>query len=208
MIMKIISYSLWGTNQLYYKGIQPNLELAKEIYPGWMVRLYVDRDVTKEAIDLVEKFGGQVEQITYVRSFWHGLFWRFYPAADDTIERFICRDLDSRLNVREKAAVDDWVASGKKLHVMRDHKHHGYPIPGGMWGCVGGFIPNMRELVRSWGDVNAKGCDQRFLKTVVWDKVKNDSLAHDNFFHGRFGGLYKPFPSHPPYKGFVGEIIR
>ncbi len=33
----------------------------------------------------------------------------------------IVRDADSRLNVREKAAVDAWIASGRPFHVMRDH---------------------------------------------------------------------------------------
>ncbi|CAM9970164.1 unnamed protein product, partial [Discosporangium mesarthrocarpum] len=29
-----------------------------------------------------------------------GMFWRFLPADDPTVDRFIVRDVDSRLNAR------------------------------------------------------------------------------------------------------------
>ena len=157
---------------------------------------------------MITSTGNQVVPINNIRSFWHGLFWRFYPAGDNSIERFISRDLDSRLNVREKAAIDEWIASGKPVHVMRDHKHHGYAMPGGMWGCIGGYIPDIERLVQDWSDVNAKGCDQRFLARVVWPRVKDNSIAHDEFFNGRFGGIWRKFPKHPKFDGHVGQIVR
>lgn len=46
--------------------------------------------------------------------------------------RFISRDTDSRLGLRESAAVDEWVKSGKMLHTMRDHPvGHTAPILAG-----------------------------------------------------------------------------
>ena len=72
--------------------------------------------------------------------------WRFLPLEDPTVERFIARDCDSRLTPRDKAAVDAWVESGKKFHVVcmccvdpahlilgqvRDHpSHSNYPMSG------------------------------------------------------------------------------
>ena len=38
--------------------------------------------------------------------------------------RYLMRNLDSRLSIREKLAVDEWVSSGKRFHVMRDHPSH------------------------------------------------------------------------------------
>jgi len=70
-----------------------------------------------------------------------------------TVERFIVRDSDSRLQARDWAAVQDWVCiviviaryvvgpdcfpvqvkSGKQFHCLRDHlSHSNYPISGGM----------------------------------------------------------------------------
>jgi hypothetical protein len=50
--------------------------------------------------------------------------WRFLVAADTDVERYVVRDIDSRLSLREQAAVDEWIESQKKSHVMRDHSSH------------------------------------------------------------------------------------
>ena len=65
------------------------------------------------------------------------MFWRFWAAADPTVERFISRDVDSRLMARDAVAVAAWEQSGKAFHVVRDHPSHSlYPMSGGLWGCV------------------------------------------------------------------------
>jgi hypothetical protein len=92
---------------------------------------------------------------------------------------------------------------------MRDHVFHDVPILGGMWGCVSGCLPNINDLIAGWQDFATKGCDQRFLANRVWPAVVADHIAHDEFYPSRFRGPpARRFPEHPPYKGFVGEIIR
>ena len=39
--MKIISYSLWGTDLKYLVGAQRNADLIDKIYPGWTGRFYI-----------------------------------------------------------------------------------------------------------------------------------------------------------------------
>ena len=51
--------------------------------------------------------------------------WRFFPTLDPQVDVFISRDLDSRPNKREIAAVEEWLRSDKYFHVMRDHPAHG-----------------------------------------------------------------------------------
>mgnify|MGYP006292180853 FL=1 len=46
------------------------------------------------------------------------------------------RDADSVLNIRERAAVDDWLASGAAFHVMRDHPVHCDLMLAGMGGRI------------------------------------------------------------------------
>ena len=59
---------------------------------------------------------------------------RFGVASGSTVDRYCIRDADSRLIVQEKAAVDEWVKSGRKFNVMRDHPSHtNNPMRGGMW---------------------------------------------------------------------------
>lgn len=66
-----------------------------------------------------------------------GMFWRFLVADDETVDRYIVRDTDSRLNEREARAVDAWIASGKKYHILRDHPSHSQAtVSGGIWGGV------------------------------------------------------------------------
>ena len=70
---------------------------------------------------------------------WTGMFWRFL-AADHLSDIVLSRDTDSRLNKREKAAVDEWLNSDKDFHIMRDHPYHATEILGGMWGCRNGIL--------------------------------------------------------------------
>ena len=54
-------------------------------------------------------------------------------ADDPSVARFLIRDADSRLNLRENAAVHEWIESGYSFHIMRDHTAHFVPINGGMF---------------------------------------------------------------------------
>ena len=57
--------------------------------------------------------------------------WRFFPSLDPQVDVMVSRDLDSLISAREAAAVQEWLASDKQIHVMRDHPHHGTVMLGG-----------------------------------------------------------------------------
>lgn len=79
-----------------------------------------------------------------------GVVWRFAPMADDLVSEWHSRDLDSRPSARERAAVDEWLRSGRKYHAMRDHKFHRTPLLAGMFGARDAFGKRRkmdRELV-------------------------------------------------------------
>jgi hypothetical protein len=196
---------------MYTKGLIDNIKLAPIIYPGWTPRVYLSRDDKLRSISQLHSLRAEVVLVDADPGQpWAGLFWRFLPAADPSIDRFISRDTDSRLNVREKAAVDEWTDSKKPFHVMRDHKNHDVPILGGMWGCVGGFLPDLNDSISSWIDKSSKGCDQKFLAAIVWPKVRDQHIGHDEFFPNRYGGPpARRFPKHPRFDGkHVGEVIK
>ena len=116
---------------------------------------------------------------------WDGLFWRFYAAADADV--MICRDTDSRLGLREKFAVYEWlVSSDKNFHIMRDSVSHGVPICGGMWGVRNGLLSNIKTLVEDH-QRTAEGKfffddDQHFLAEIVYPLVVEQAMQHDHFF--------------------------
>src|SRR6185295_8489516 len=100
--------SLWGTRELYLQGALCNARLAPRLYPGWTLRAYCGSEVP--ILDDLRSLGVDV-RIVPESPRYGGLFWRFLPAGEPDVEYVIVRDADSRLNVREKAAVDAWIGS-------------------------------------------------------------------------------------------------
>lgn len=195
---KVISFCLYGDDDLYVKGMQENAWLSGRLYPDWEVWVYTDKAVK---ID-----GATVIQCKPHRG--HNLmFARFLPAGDPTVAYAIFRDADSRLNVREKAAVEDWLASDRAAHLMRDHADHAnWPILGGMWGIRRGVFPNIAQMIGSWPSHTEKLDDMRFLAEVVYPALGGNYLHHSSVKTAI--PQARPFPTHAPYEGHVGQIIR
>ncbi len=196
----IISFSLWGNNPKYTIGAIRNAELAKDIYPGWKCRFYVGEDVPSNIIETLKSLESEIVQMGGTG--WNGMFWRFLSA--DSYDTVISRDADSRLNLREKAAVDEWLGSDKDFHIMRDHPYHATEILGGMWGARNGILRGISQWINSYNKRdydNKYQVDQNFLRDLTYTIVKHRSLVHDEFFEKR------PFPT--PRKDiydFVGQV--
>ena len=200
--MKLITFSLWGQNPKYLIGAIRNAELAKQIYPDWRCRFYVGQSVPSQITIQLESFDNvEVIQRSELGD-WRGMFWRFLPASEEGVDVMVSRDTDSRLNIREKAAVDEWLASEQKLHIMRDHPHHGYSILGGMWGAKQGAIKNIEHLIDNFAQEDAYGTDYKFFAELIFPKLKTDDvMIHDEFFGGQ------PFPTKRDGLQFVGQVF-
>ena len=221
--MKIIAFSFWGQNPGYLVGALSNLKLAALYYPDWECRIYVGSDVSYQRHKELTTAGFQVYKRDIKAPPHDGLFWRFEPAFEPGVEAFLSRDLDSRLNPREAAAVNEWLRSGKKLHTMRDHYEHIVPILGGMWGCR--HWPEFEGLLAGWKKNGRMGDDQEFLKQIIWPLVKDkDCMQHDRYVvdttvdtpSGKFtykpveffgGGNLRPFPPHHALTESHGEHV-
>jgi protein O-GlcNAc transferase len=207
--MKIISFSLWGNNPMYTLGALENIRLAKEIYPGWKCRFYIDKTVEVAIIRKILEVGGDVYKISNDRGLFYGMFWRFMVNDDPDVDIFISRDCDSRLNYRERGAVEEWENSSKCFHIMHDHyAHRSVPILGGMWGAKKGCINNLTDKINKWGNYNNKGIDQVFLARVVWPEIQNKYISHGGTGAEQWG-QFRAFPPHKQINNggtFVGEI--
>ena len=203
--LKVISFSLWGDNPKYTLGAIKNADLAPKIYPGWICRFYINDTVPQNIIDdLATRDWVEIIKIDQ-KHLWQGLFWRFYPAADPDVAVMISRDTDSRLNQREKAAVDEWLLSDKQFHIMRDHPRHTVPILGGMWGIKSNGL-NMVKLIDNYLNNDSSidiqyGIDQHFLATVIYPQIKERCLVHDEIFQNN------PFPLPRNNYEYVGQIF-
>jgi len=201
--VKIISFALWGDNPMYVRGMFRNLELAKSIYPEWVPMVWMDWRPSIAAE--LYRAGAWVEMMPSHGGI-QGMFWRMLPITWKCADAVIVRDADSRLNVREAAAVHAWLESDKGVHVMRDHPHHAqWPMLGGMIGFKNGAVPNMTTLMNDWSAKNVKLDDMRFLASVVWPMVQGNCLVHSSVPEPLGGD---PFPNHPPsYSDYVGQVF-
>lgn len=223
--IRIVAFALWGPSNRYLRGALQNAKLVQEHYPGWHWRIYCGADVPKDHIQKLHDAGFQVIH-RIAASLHEGLFWRFEPASEPGVDMLLSRDCDSRVNPREAAAVNEWIASGLRLHTMRDHYEHTVPILGGMWGCR--HWPQFKGYLASWlntHNIGQMGDDQEFLKQSIWPQVKDtDCIQHDRYIEDTlvntpkgpflyrpatfFGGSnLRPFPPHAPLANEHGKHV-
>lgn len=202
--MKIISFTLWGDNPKYTKGALENIRLRDEFYPGWVCRFYVNNSVPSDTIESL-KNSSDVEVVFMEGSGgWESsTLNRFYPMSEKGVDVMISRDCDSRLNKRESLAVNEWLKSNKKFHIMIDHPYHNVMILAGMFGCKKDTINDIKELIGEYSHTTNKQNDQNFLRDVIYPIVKNNTLIHDSFF-----GRGQDFPIERQNYEFVGEIYN
>jgi hypothetical protein len=131
------------------------------------------------------------------------MFWRFYACEDSDV--MISRDTDSRLSLREKIAVDEWLKSDKNFHIMRDHPYHKTEILGGMWGCRNGILKNIKKLIDDYNKGDFWQVDQNFLREKIYPLVVNQSIIHDSYL--KYNTDSKKFPTERINKEFVGDVF-
>lgn len=192
----VVCFSLWGNDQKYTYTAVLNAKLVASVYPGWRARFYIDNTVPSEIAQALRDYGAQVIMVQNDNRTYLKLFWRFLVANDTNVDYFVCRDCDAVVNHREKAAVDEWLASGRPFHIMRDHPEHAELIMAGMWGGIAGLLPNLaEEAVRYYETHETKWrwVDQDFLRDRVWPVIKDYAVTHDGEY--LFGSDARPFPA-------------
>ena len=206
---KVISFSLWGDKTQYTIGAIRNADIAKEIYPDFECWFYIHKESVPENIieELSKRSNVKIIYKTGDLNTCKPMMWRFEPIDEPTVEVMLSRDTDTRIWLREKLAVDEWLRSDKKFHIMRDHPHHEYLILGGMFGTrkMPEFIwkDNFNKVIQ----YEIRFYDQNFLKDIIYPLIKNDCLIHASF-HKYEGNKCKNFPI--PYDNefkFVGEYV-
>ena len=179
MIRKIVSTSVFGTNERYIVGATRQYLLAKHFYPGWEFRLYTDNPDNFKDLDA---------DVIHIKDGSNGTFWRFFPLFESESNLTIVRDADSRITSREAMAVYEWMASDKTFHVMKDHPQHPpISILAGMFG-VKGRLDNecLKQMIPFLYGKSNYGSDQDYLHHHVWPRVKDSTITHQ-IYEGWFG---------------------
>lgn len=199
----IISFSLFGALPKYCETAVLNAQVAKDVYPNWMCRFYVDDSVPSHIKQRFIQAHAQVIEISQLAKGWCNVYpdfdgdlthipptlWRFLALDDDSVHRAIFRDADSLIWEQEALAVEEWVASGKYFHMMRDSHSHTELILAGMWGAVAGVLTQSQSFERQITDYlaslpkhNARFIDQFFLRETQWRVIKHFKYQHDSQF--------------------------
>ena len=208
----IIAFSLWGNNPRYLEGALRNATLTSDIYPGWRCRFYCDDTVPANIRQTLQQKGSEVILMPRPKNFYDGLFWRFLVADDPKVNLYLIRDCDAVINVKERVAVDEWLASDRYFHVMRDFYSHTEVILAGMWGGVANVLPPMPTLRDQFLPTTGATStyDQLFLREQVWPTVRQSCLIHDSIFRVLNAKDFPPYGQLPPGK-HVGQnewVIR
>eukprot|EP00981_Chlorochromonas_danica_P001920 scaffold398_cov177-Ochromonas_danica.AAC.19 len=190
---RVISFGLYGSKEKYTTGAIRNVELAKVYFPGWICRFYITSDVPQPVVEELRRLGAEILPIP--------------EGKDPTVDRYIIRDSDSRLNARDRLAVEEWIRSGYAVHIQRDHVNHCIVMNGGMWGGVKDAVPDMNELVEAWNSRNEYMADLHFLEQQVWPLVKHKQLSHDSYCCDRFPHC-RPYPTRRYFNyQHVGQVF-
>lgn len=199
----IIAFSLWGDRPEYITGAIVNAQIAPHLYVGWTARFYCDTSVPADARAALAQYGAQVVLMDRPEHQRIRPMWRFLASDDAEVNVFVCRDADSRLNARELLAVADWLRSGKRFHVMRDHIYHMELVLAGMWGGMAGVLPPLAEwLAQGAAYFDNRWGDQAFLADLVWPLIRGETCVHDAEY--RFpDGIARDFPAGYDLPGLI-----
>lgn len=222
---KVISYSLYGTNQFYYKNLKKISNIVKQKYPDWFIRIYHDDSINSSIICELECLNNNIDFCNINKlsikninfNYLHAMMWRWLPIGDQFVDVFSSRDLDSLIIQREIDSVNIWLLeSNKVVHIMRDNKAHGTEILGGMWGFYNArnrilafhlfnLILNSQRYnnVNSYKKKNLNGNDQLFLSDIYY-LLKNEAIIHDSYFCEKYGG--DPYPTERIGNCFIGAV--
>lgn len=207
---RVISFSLWGSNPTYNVGAIKNAEIALTMYPNFECWFYIHKETVPErTVNSLVKLKNTKIIFKYGDlSILKPMTWRFESIDVPEVEINMSRDTDTRILLREKLAVDEWINSGKTFHIMRDHPHHNFQVLGGMFGVKKyKELSCWNELIKNYSNTQRTDYDQAFLADVIYPVLKNDSYIHSTF-HKYENEVIHPFPI--PYCSnwlFVGGYV-
>jgi hypothetical protein len=198
----LIAFSLFGGLPRYCEPAVINAQACMQLYPGWTCRFYTDDSVPPAVLERLRAAGAQVVPVDALARAWPGPMWRLLAADEPGVHRVLFRDADAILSEREAGAVQQWVASDRHFHLMRDACTHTELLLAGLWGMVGGSLAPLQAQVARYlqqPEVSPRFADQWFLRSAVWPVARRSLLSHDSQF-GFMQAL--PFPQGPAPPGF------
>ncbi|MEI6806287.1 MAG: hypothetical protein WCK49_07265 [Myxococcaceae bacterium] len=229
---RVIAFSLFGKNPIYYKGILDFLKSFQTLKrvnnitdPVWGFDTFVPRVYVPKGKDGVIE--GELEEyqlqalldagceIVFVdnglkKAGKDGTFWRFMIAAEPMPEgqkiRYLLRDADWIMTGAEAFAVGEWIASGKQYHRAHLVAICLGPLTASWWGGshVGkGAFGDLKEFMSYFPYRMKYGDDELFLRDAVWPKMKASGSVLTHLFKRNWKSTLTT-----PYEGSCEEPTK
>jgi hypothetical protein len=207
--MIVFSFSLYGANPKYTRGMILNAEQLSRSFPVARVNVYAAPDVPADVIATLTAMPNTRIIPVPQRPGSAGMFDRYRAIDDNDCEIMIVRDADSRVHARDIACIEDFLAAPEKLlHIIRDHKYHTCRIMGGTVAMRKAAIAgrSMADRMGSWLKRPQYMMDQNFLISEFYEPLRSVTLVHDRY--GRFAATESPVPFRVPITEdlFVGQV--
>lgn len=184
---KLVAFSLYGAKPEYCEMGFLNAELMPQIYPDWHMVVYHDHSVPDHVLTRLTAMKVELINIhTMKAEYMPGTFWRFLALERDDCDVVIMRDIDSLISEREKVLVDEWLASDKPFHIIRDWYGQMDLILAGLWGARMGLLSNIQHWIDTFLARNTRihptHADQHFLAQYIYPRIKDFALHHSSVF--------------------------
>lgn len=195
---KVIAFSL--ANATLLDSALDNVALANQFFPDWEVHFYLPDNVGQTVQDRLSSVARLIVVSPEDNSYNLPPAYQHYLVAL-TSDVFILRDVASRLNARDASAVREWLASGRRYHVIRDTPWQAYyPLPKDLWGALGHLelASFFRQHLASLSDQHSEA---EFRHSVLWPRLRPDVFQHSAYYCRLWGGKGLPLPRPP------GELV-
>lgn len=205
-----VSFSLYGSDPLYIDGISAACSSYRQYFPGWRPVIFAGDSVPRDNLESLEfEFGSLTVPMRNAVEDPSAMLWRYLAIDHVGGDAILFRDADSRAGPRERAAVDEWLASGRNFHIMRDHPNHRDPILGGMWGLRPSALLDVEKRILAYGPDSRFSGDQRWLAADVYPLAVKSCLVHQDaaYYQDPNPVEVRPYPVPRRAGEFVGQGV-
>lgn len=183
MEKKVISWCLYIGDREdripeYLVGLRINQRAAKKWFPGWELRLYMDKnvkyrqDIYNYVLD-VAKYGGTEIKVIEVDGTTNRTFDRYRPFFEKDVDVTIARDIDSILSKKDAELVEEWLTD-ERSHVL---KYREYKMSKNM--PMGGGIGIKKHIDADFPHIvgEHRGLDERNLSRVLQKYFEDENIT-------------------------------
>jgi hypothetical protein len=210
----VFSFSLFGNQDKYCKGLLKNITIIEDKFPGWEIWVYCGEGISEDIL-MELKDHKHVRLIPTHQEGMINKFYRFFAIDDPEVQLCIVRDADSRIYDRDLGCIYDFLQSDKFVHIIRDHPNHHHLMMAGMWGIKKSalfFLQNpIQSLFEQWKQSKVASdfwSDTLFLCDMIYPRIFHVSMIHDDLQGYEPKEFKTPFRYPLKENHFVGQVYE